>query len=95
MGLAVPHEDAGLAAHDAVEAVHHIAVSGLVGAIDAGEVLRGGEPGGVRLEEELKAVVDGGGHVEAELALGEVHGSQGREIEAALKSEQGLAVTFG
>ena len=47
-GFGVLHEDAGLLAHGAVEAIHDVGLAGLVGAVDLGEVFCLGGPGGVR-----------------------------------------------
>ncbi len=46
-GFGVVHEDAGLLAHAAVEAVHDVGFAVFVGAVGGEEVGRGGGPGGV------------------------------------------------
>ena len=94
-GLGVGHEDAGLLAHFAVEAVHHKRLAVLVGAVDGEEVGCGGGPGGVLDEVHLETGFDGGGEVEAELALGGGHAGERRKVAVALELEEGLAVAGG
>jgi len=47
-GFCVLHEDAGLLAHAAVEAVHHVGLAGFEGAVGVEEVLGGGGPARAR-----------------------------------------------
>ena len=85
-GLLLLHEDAGLLAHVAVEAIHDQGggAVGAPGAVDGEEVFGLGEPGGVGNLFYLEARGDGGGEVEAELALG---GDGGGEAEVVLLLE--------
>ena len=94
-GFGICHQDAGVLAHAAVKAVHHVGLAGFVGAVGVEEVLRGRGPGGVWHQVELKALLSGGVEVEAEFALGGRHHSQGGELAVSLQLEQRLAVAFG
>lgn len=73
--LSVPHQDACLLTHGAVEAVHDV-VAGAgacfaapVGAVDGGEVFELREPGNVRHFVEFEAIRDGLFEIEAEFTL--------------------------
>ena len=82
-------------AHGAVEAVHDVGYAGFVGAVDLGEVLSLGGPGGVGDEGDVEALLLGLGEVEAEFALGGDHAGDGRELAGLLEFQEGLAVRFG
>jgi hypothetical protein len=69
-GFCVAHEDAGLLAHAAVEAIHDIGFAGFVGAVGIEKLLRSGGPGGVWNEVDGEAVLLCGCEIKAEFALG-------------------------
>ncbi len=94
-GLGVGHQDAGVLAHAAVEAVHHVGLAGLVGAVGVEEILGGGGPGGVWDVVQLQASRLGGGEVQAELALGGRHDGERGELAVGLEFAQRLPVAFG
>ena len=89
------HEDAGLLTHPAVETVHDIAATRLVGAEYTGEVFAGRKPGGVGYFAELQAVLHGLCEVEAQLALSRLHSGEFWQATLTLQIEEGLAMAPG
>ena len=88
MGFAARHEDAGLLAHMAIEAIHDVRLAGGEVAVNALEVggLRG--PGGIFHEVHVQALLDGLVEIEPELAFGWCHAGESRQTRSLLKLKQ-------
>ncbi len=97
-GFSIPHEDAGLLAHGAVEAIHDVALRvgaafrAAVRTVNPGEVRNLGEPGGIGNLVEMETFGDGLRKVEAQLALRRTHQRERRQTALLLKQAQGLPV---